>query len=367
MKPHYSLAVALLALPSIATSAPDINGRIMLDYSFFDGVHNNHAKGSEWEIRRARIGLKHKHNENWEAELEVNIDNENESVSVTDGYLQYKGWNFADITFGKMKEAFGLENTTSSMDISTMERSVVTEVFKPGRNFGVELANDSKISSWNLGVFHTGEDQYGLDTFALTGRLTYSPINNPISVTHLGVSASSRDMQGSTHEVNEPLEVNTAGKIVESREVAVDTINQMSLEGAWVYKRFSIQGEWIRQDIEESALVEQRGGRVEFSGHYILLSYFVTGESRVYDGGSFGEVKPASARGAWELVSRYSSIDLMDMQQGTRANTALIGLNYYATSRVRLMLNVARAEVESSDPTESGNGNSVAFRAQYEF
>lgn len=370
MKLLYSTAAALLVLSPVALAAPELKGRIMIDHAFFDGVHNDNERGSAWEIRRARLGIKHKPSSNWEAELELNIDNDDESVNITDGYVQYTGWGFGDITFGHMKEAFGLENTTSSMDISTLERSVVTEAFKPGRNFGIEFANDSDIHSLNLGVFESGEDENGLSSYAFTGRITFAPVKNETTVVHLGFSGSMRDMQGDDYEINEPLEVNTAGKHIESREIAAETINQSSIEAAVVYKRLSLQTEWMQQEIKEMApadLTEQASGNVELSGYYFLASYFITGESRAYDDGSFDEVKPASPRGAWEVVSRFSSIDLMNMDEGANATSVLVGVNYYATGRARLMLNVARGEIVNSDIEKSGTGNSVSFRAQYEF
>lgn len=375
MKYVYFAGLSSICLPFMAAAAADTNadhafevqGRIMVDYIAFDGIHNEGNRASDWLLRRARLGVKHKSGKDWQAELEINIDHASEEADITDGYIAYEGWDFADIAFGRMKEAFGLEETTSSLDISTMERSIVTEVFAPGRNFGIQLAQDDNWHSWNLGLFQTSKDEHGLDGYALTGRFTLSPINRPGSVLHLGLSGSRRDMLGNAYEVNEPLAINAGDKVVESRVIAAETINQISVEGAFVAQSFSMQGEWMQQQVHEMPAQVQAGHTATFSGYYVLASWFLTGESRQYDEGSFDETSPAGERGAWELVARYSDINLVDLREGSEAETYLLGVNYYATGRAKLMLNLTRGNNMSSSSDETGEGNAISARVQYEF
>ena len=99
----------------------------------------------------------------------------------------------------------------------------------------------------------------------------------------------------------------------------------------------------------------------------MLASYFLTGESRPYKKGSFSGVKPNRESGAWEVVVRSSTIDLDDFENTVQADTITLGVNYYATGRVRLMLHAAKSDVESPILEESGKGESLTFRAQYAF
>lgn len=338
----------------------------MIDSLFYDGAHNDHEPGSEWQARRARISIEHEE-EFWEGELEVDFDNEDESIEVKDAKLAYTGWAIAEITVGKMKEPFSLENKTSSLDITTMERSVVTDTFSPGRNMGIELSRGAQTHSWSLGVFQTSEDEHGLDGYAITGRAALSPINRQGAVVHLGASGSARELQGETYEINEPMEVNTASKIIETPEVMADTTESISLEAALVYRQFSLQSEWMGQQVAPLAASEFPDGDIQFHGHYVLASYFLTGESRIYDEGSFDTPDANQSTGAWELVARHSSIDLMDMEQGTSATSTLVGVNWYATEHARVMVNLGRVDVEGSDNDESGTGDSLSFRLQYSF
>ncbi len=359
------LQTAAAASVDIEDSDLSVSGRIMVDQAFYDGIHNNQQMGSAWTLRRARLALKHKPKKDWQAELEVSVDQEDSSISVTDGYLLYKGWKSVDLQIGHMKEPFGLENLTSAMVITTLERSMVTEAFAPGRNYGVALLDDSDNYSWNLGFYSASEDDSGLDGYALTGRLTLSPINTGTRLLHLGVSGSVRDMQGTDFDINQSAEVDPARKIIETREIVADAINQFSLEGGLVYKSFSLQTEWMQQYVQE-AEVATTDASVSFSGHYVLASFFLTGQSRGYGGGTFDDVDVTDT-GAWELVARYSSVDLVDGEEGVTADTALLGVNYYANSRVRVMLNIARADIVAAEAADTGRGNSVSLRFQYGF
>ena len=341
----------------------EVQGRIMVDYVYFEDVHNDGKRGSEWDIRRGRIGVKHKSGKHWRAELELNIDQNDNEVSISEGVVEYRGWDHADLKVGRTKEPFGLENLTSSMNISTMERSMVTEAFAPGRNFGVLLEDDSDLHSWGLGIFRAGEDEFGLDGYAATGRLTLSPINESGRLVHLGLSASLRDMQSNDYDVNEPAEVDPARKIIESREIRADSISQFSLEGAFVYRQFSMQAEFMQQYVQELSPPGVKESSVQFSGYYVLASWFLRGGPRPYDGGSFDEPE----KGSWELVGRFSNIDLVDQDEGASGDAFVLGINHYVTGRLRLMFNIGRADIEHSSASKSGTGNSMGFRAQYAF
>jgi phosphate-selective porin OprO/OprP len=370
MKPHLAMIGLLLApATTLAATPPDfeIGGQVQVDIGFFDGAHNEHMKGSESGVRRARLGFKHESKKGWEGEFEIDIDDDQNEVSITDAYVRYTDWSFGEITFGKMKEPFGLENTTGSKSINTIERSVVTEAFKPGRNHGLLFSRFHDSYTFEAGAFRAAEDEQGLDSYAMTGRLVLHPINTENRLVHLGFSGSERDMEGSEHRINEPLEIDAAASIIEGRRIQADKISQFSLEGAVVFGPFSLQAEWMEQGIDEVADDSGASLSTTYSGHYVLASYFLTGESRPYKKGSFGGVKPNRDSGAWELVVRRSSIDLDDMADTVKADTITVGINYYATGRVKFMLAAAKSDVEGPDPLESGDAESLQFRAQYEF
>ena len=353
----------------MAATPPDfeIGGQVQVDMDFFDGAHNDHMKGSESYVRRARLGVKHKSKKGWEGEFEIDVDDEQNEAGITDAYIRYTGWNFGEITFGKMKEPFGLENTTGSKSINTIERSVATEAFKPGRNHGLMFSRFRDFYTLEAGAFQVAEDEQGLDSYATTGRLVWHPLNADGKVLHLGLSGSDRDMEGSEYRINESLEVNSASSIIESHDILADKISQFSVEGAVVFGPASLQAEWMEQEISETSEDTGLSTATTYSGNYVLASYFLTGEFREYKKGSFSGVKPNRESGAWELVVRRSNIELDDLANTVTADTVSVGVNYYATGRVRFMLAAAKSDVEGPDAEKSGKAESVQFRAQYVF
>jgi len=96
------------------------------------------------------------------------------------------------------------------------------------------------------------------------------------------------------------------------------------------WRNFMLQGEYIRIGVDRTnggATVRTPG--LEFSGGYAEASWMVTGEPRRYvaPAGAFGNPRPArefslkdGGYGAFELVARYSHVDLND--RVTRAQPA---------------------------------------------
>jgi phosphate-selective porin len=92
------------------------------------------------------------------------------------------------------------------------------------------------------------------------------------------------------------------------------------------------------------------GDNPNISGAYAHLSYFLTGENRVYErfgqhGAQFGRNVPYSnfflvpggfGPGAWEAKARWSNLDLDSVNAG-QYNDLTVGFNWYWTDRIRVM------------------------------
>ena len=91
------------------------------------------------------------------------------------------------------------------------------------------------------------------------------------------------------------------------------------------------------------------GSDPDLSGGYIYGSWFVTGESRSYKGGTFGRTK---AENAWELAARWSTIDLEDGSvTGGEEDNITLAVNYYVNPYLRFMFNYIMVD---ADPTAGG-------------
>ena len=91
---------------------------------------------------------------------------------------------------------------------------------------------------------------------------------------------------------------------------------------------------------------KDKSGNPDFSasGGYVFGSWVLTGESRPYAGGNAGNVKPKDAWGAWELLLRYSELDLEDgLVQGGKEHDWTLGANWYLNDHFKFQANLIRA------------------------
>lgn len=81
-----------------------------------------------------------------------------------------------------------------------------------------------------------------------------------------------------------------------------------------------------------------------YDGWYGFVGWFPTGDQRPCDHqvGEFSRVVPKSSRGALELVARYSTMDLNDVDAGIKSGKTeivTVGARWYANANVRVMAN----------------------------
>jgi len=196
------------------------------------------------------------------------------------------------------------------------------------------------------------------------GRVAWTPRKGNGDVIHLGVSASREDRDATTDglgvrhgpsvTISTPPEAGlTPVRLVSSGSLSgADHADRAGLEGLWIAGPWSLQGEAIREDVSRT------GTNPDFSasGFYAFGSWVITGESRPYSNGNVGNIKPAGVWGAWELLLRYSEIDLNDGPvQGGKEHDWTLGANWYLTEHFKFQANYIKAYSDkgnlSLDPT----------------
>ena len=291
---------------SSGESTIHIGGRLMYDYNRSE--RNGIVDEKQFDDRRARLYVKGNVTDNWAYKLNFNID----GSGFEDAYIQYKGFGkAAKVTIGSQRQPFGLQDQTSSNDISILERSAMAELFAPGRSEGVQLSGDLGHNVYyGLGAFFEDVDasEKG-EELGLAGRLTWAPIKTDQNVLHFGLACFDNGSES----------------------------DAFGLEVALVSGAFHIQAEYDDGTINGNDL----------SGYYLQAGYILTGESRPYKAGKFKRVKPASTSGAWEVVARYEDGDgdYSDIELGqTDASSYALGVNYYANSNIRIGVNYTEGE-----------------------
>ena len=141
-------------------------------------------------------------------------------------------------------------------------------------------------------------------------------------------------------------------RLVSTGTLTADHANRAGLEALWIGGPWSVQAEAIRED------VSRPGANPDFTakGGYVFGSWVVTGESRPYKAGNVDNIKPKGKWGAFEVLLRYSEIDLNDAPvQGGKEHDWTLGANWYLTSHFKFQMNYIKAYSDkgnlSLDPT----------------
>lgn len=342
-----------------------IGGRVQADAAMYSG---NPEIGDGTEIRRARIYLNGVMYNDWAYKLEYDFANTNSNGSsgIADAFLAYNGFDDLEIKVGHFKDPFGLEQQTSSNNVSFTERSL-TSAFSAGRHIGAMLSTEQQ--HWTLagGLFgdsltttngpaHNQDEGWGLGA-----RATFAPINEKTKVVHLGLGLNYRDTGDlTTVSFKQQPETHIGGiNIADTGTISnVNDFYKVGLEAATVMGPFSAQAEYITTTVSRTTASD-----LDFDGWYAQAGYFFTGESRNYKNGSFGSITPKASVGdggigAWELALRYSTLDLIDRDiNGGDVDSYTIGVNWFATPSLRFsanyvdVLNVKGGTYDNQEPS----------------
>jgi len=195
-----------------------------------------------------------------EAKLQFDFANINE---VKDEWIRFTNNSILQrFRFGNLKEPFSLENASSDMNLSFMEKALPSLAFSPGRNIGTrydDLTSAGNLT-WAIGAFFNTDsfnnegsaaDQIGKSNgWDLTGRITYLLKWNKKkrNFLHLGLSYT-HQFRGKGGEKNDdrfsalPESYLTNTRLVDTGKFAVDSIDILDTEVAYVSGPFSVQGE----------------------------------------------------------------------------------------------------------------------------
>lgn len=355
-----------------------LGGRIQADWSWMDedsdirGAFGSLADG--FEFRRLRLYAAGKMYGNTDYKLQ--FDFAGNGVTLKDGYLGFRDLvPFGYLKVGHFKEPFSLEELTSSKYITFMERALPVGAFSPSRNAGAQLSNhhfDDRLT-WAAGVFRDVDSEVESRSeggYNLTARLTGLPWyeEDGAKLLHLGLAVSQRDPKpdGRTIKFESRPALHLAPKLVSTGAIPTEDATLFGAEAALVCGPFSLQGEYIRADVD----VIDTSGNGNFEGAYIEASYFLTGEHRKYkkSAGAFSRVKPKNnygdgGLGAWQIAARYDYVDLDDSETlGGDIDAWTLGLNWHLNPNTRIMLNYSNANLE-----DVGRTDLLGLRFQVDF
>lgn len=369
----WALVILLFSTPTLAEKERlQISGQILVDADYFESFWSKDGDNSNTraELRNGRVQFNYDFPAGWEAKLQIDAeaDSDGSDVELGSTYIRYTNWKFADITLGKMKAPLGMERNTRSARLVTIEGSMMTKSFTPGKNWGIRLNDSNKRRTWSLAAM-VEEDNDGDDggykedePIVLAGRFTFAPIRTDEQTLQLGLSGSWRDWDKNSFQIRDRAEVSSADNVVRSAEFDADSQVVLGLEGAWSRKSLLLQAEYMATRVEEVD-----GPHWDYDGYYLTASYLLNGEHRKFSKGKLGAVKPGADSGAWELVSRYSYVNLRDRGLGAKASIATLGVNYYYRRNIKVMLAYLYPDIAGSVTSKDPGGHAISARFQLLF
>ena len=300
------------------------------------------------------------------------------------------------ITIGQFKPYRGLEEITSSNELTLMERpSTSSTGLYNGRQFLTGFGYRTLIKdNIGLGIHVMSLSHFGLPIEGISygGRAVWLPIDQAGHILHLGLSLSRDtanknsisahivDVYGGRRGISQSL--GTAG----SSEATSGSSSQSTISAELAYSigSLTLQAEYALARLDHTHSVSKESKDSTIQAFYLQGSWFVTGEQSVYrkDRGAFGKPKPTRRWGALELAGRYDLAE--NLQQSLiadpcRTSTAkcqvqvvTFGVNWYPTSNVRFMLNyyISEAMLGTSGlgvPAHKDQLSALSFRTQISF
>ena len=359
------------------------NFAALIDYNAFVQDSDSEAQvgeqRDEWDVRTVRLmfrgQLQFPHPIGYFFSVEVKGKDHAETGDAQTGLSRagFTDWEFntqvgklGTLKFGKIKEPFVYEMVGDAANLQQQER--VLSPFFASRGIGLRLlkpfADDSM--SWSVGWFNDwwieGQD-FKDSGNNLAGRLTGVPYwtNGGSNYLHLGVGGRHIGEDEGTLRFRGRPESNVTDYYVDTGSLSADHAKELSFESIWGNGPLLVSAEYARAWVDAT-----ESGDPRFWGAYVILSYVLTGEHRPYDQkvAYARRILPATKSGAWEIVGRYSHVDITDqLVDGGIMDRGTIGLNWWATRRWKIGFDYGVINLDR----DGLNGLTHAFHTRFQW
>lgn len=286
---------------------------------------------------------------------------------LQDTYLEWKHWSWLQVRAGKFKEPVGLERLQSGTDILFVERAFPTSLV-PNRDVGLQLSGDvaDGVVSYAVGVFNGvvdggSSDGDNGDDKDLAARLFVQPFKKtdiePLQGLGLGVAGTIGVQRGATNATN-LASYKTAGQqtFFSYRSGTGGTFangrrSRIVPQVYYAWGRLGLLGEYVisEQDVQRAATK----ATLQNTAWQVAGSFLLTDDQASFKG--VNPKKPFDLKnggwGAWELVARYSVLDVDNdtfsggaasfanpATSASRASAWSVGLNWYLNKNFRAYL-----------------------------
>ena len=277
------------------------------------------------KVRDARILLKgsfkgSKRTTSWSTGLMWDVPTQKFLVRET-GVMIEVPEIWGNIFIGRTKEGISLNKVMVGYAGWTMERSTISDATIPILADGIKWLGwvPKKRLLWNLGFYgdRFSEGQT-FSTYAhqMAARIAWVPMESEEKgrVLHLGFNLRLGRPDDGKLQLRSRPEAFPAPFFVDTGSFAANNTKMAGIEAYYRPGPLLMGTEYYFMKADASA-----SGNPLFHGGDVVMTWLATGETRVYNtrGGFFNQVSPLrpvfqGGPGAWEIVTRFSYIDLDD-------------------------------------------------------
>ena len=352
-------------------------GRMQIDVAGVDVPDrlDNARFGYGTEFRRLYLGFDGSLPGNLKYRIEADLANN--SVEITDAYLTWGHKQFS-VTAGQIKPFWGLEEVSSDLFTSMMERSSFSQAFGFERRVGLSGQYAGKTVVVQAGAFADNANDLLGDTnnsYSLDGRIVFMPKLGETQL-HIGGSIHDRhfnDQSNTSRYRARPFAHTTDTRLVDTAAFTSKGETGYGLElGAFHGPLHAMAESYWQTANRPGPLIDPT-----FNGGYAELGYYLTGDARSYKAGVYDRTKPihpvsAGGIGAIELNGRFDWLDLNDAGiRGGRQKIYGASLVWVPTDYTRVIVNYGHVVVNDSPVNGGGSGDysadTVGMRAQFDF
>ena len=349
-------------------------GRLMFDAGFTNAPDSTGASdGFGNEVRRARLGASGDMPGGFGYKFEV--DFAGNDISVADAILSYENGPI-EIAIGQHNNFQSLEELTSSLHTTFIERAAFTDAFGFERRLGASITYARGDVLAQAGVFTDNLEDTDSKNRGADARIVFMPKAGDTQL-HFGGSFHYNDLDDPAAQLRyrqRPLVHFTSQRFIDTRSMGADSETGYGLEAAAIAGRFHAAAEGYWQSVDMPGVTDDPS----FFGGYVEAGVFLTDDTRGYKGGKFDRTKPSSpvgegGIGSVQFTLRYDHLDLNDLGiVGGRQAGYFAALVWKPTDYTALMLNYGRLQyTDAILPTASGDTSygvdAIGMRAQIDF
>ena len=349
-------------------------GRLMFDAGFTNAPDSTGASdGFGNEVRRARLGASGDMPGGFGYKFEV--DFAGNEISVADAILSYENGPI-EIAIGQHNNFQSLEELTSSLHTTFIERAAFTDAFGFERRLGASITYARGDVLAQAGVFTDNLEDTDSKNRGADARIVFMPKAGDTQL-HFGGSFHYNDLDDPAAQLRyrqRPLVHFTSQRFIDTRSMGADSETGYGLEAAAIAGRFHAAAEGYWQSVDMPGVADDP----TFFGGYVEAGVFLTDDTRGYKGGKFDRTKPSSpvgegGIGSVQFTLRYDHLDLNDVGiVGGRQAGYFAALVWKPTDYTALMLNYGRLQyTDAILPTASGDTSygvdAIGMRAQIDF